>query len=521
MTSKTNTKQVQKLRRIRDDFPYFSKNFLKVKDKAGQIVRFELNQAQRYIHSMLEKQRIETGKVRALVLKARQMGSSTYLEGRYYHKASLNKGKSVFILTHEAESTKKLFSMARRFYDNVPDIMKPSLRHSNAKELIFDGIDSQYYVGTAGNADVGRGGTVQYLHGSETAHWDNTDQIVTGLMQSVPDMPDTEIVLESTANGLGNMFYEMCIGAINGENDYQLIFLPWFWMDEYESEVEGFEPTEEEFEYASLFLAKYPKTQQMRKLAWRRRKTAELGRSWKFKQEYPSTPQEAFVVSGDSLCRAEDIVRARQCKLKDKNAPMVIGVDPARKGDRTVIAFRRGRELAHYYTFDDMDEMRLVGILTQLIDKHNPAMVNIDVGLGYGTIDRLLELGYRNINGIHFGERAIESDVYRNKRAEMWCKLAEWLEQPDVNIPDNDALHADLMSVPEIQHTSDGTIRLVSKEKIREQYGKSPDIGDAVALTFALPVHRIAERKEQDRFRKKTESHATWKKIPNKVKYAH
>lgn len=519
MSSKTNTKQAQKLRRIRDEFPYFAQSFLKIKDKAGQIVPFELNQAQRFIHQKLEKQRLDTGKVRALILKARQMGSSTYLEGRYYHKASLNNGKSVFILTHEAESTKKLFSMARRFYDNVPDLMKPHLRHSNAKELIFDGIDSQYYVGTAGNADVGRGGTVQYLHGSETAHWDNTDQIVTGLMQSVPDMSDTEIVLESTANGLGNMFYEMCVDAMNSKNDYQLIFLPWFWMDEYESDPQDLILTEEEIEYASLFLDKYPKTQQMRKLAWRRRKTAELGRPWKFQQEYPSTPQEAFVVSGDSLCRAEDIVRARQCKLKDKHAPLVMGVDPARKGDRTVIAFRRGRELAHYYSFDDMDEMKLVGILINLIDKHEPAMVNIDVGLGYGTIDRLRELSYRNINGIHFGERAIESDIYRNKRAEMWCKLAEWLEQPDVNIPDDDALHADLMSVPEIQHTSDGTIRLVSKEKIREQYGKSPDIGDAVALTFAFPVRRIAERKEKMRVAKKPVSQASWKRVAKKPNY--
>ena len=504
-------KQIEKLTRLRNDFPYFAKHFLKIKDEDGNIVPLELNQAQRIIHEKLEQQRLETGKVRALILKGRQMGSSTYLEGRYYHKTSLNKGKSVFILTHEAESTKKLFAMSRRYYDNVLYQLKPKLRHSNAKELIFDGLDSQYYVGTAGNADVGRGGTVQYLHGSEVAFWDNTDSIMTGLMQSIPNNPGTEIVLESTANGLGNMFYNMCVKAMNKEIDYQLIFLPWYWMDKYEMALDNFEPTDKEIEYMALFLKKYPEEQQLRKMAWRRLKIAEFGRLWKFQQEYPSTPQEAFVVSGNSLCRAEYIVRARQCVKKDKHAPLVMGVDPARKGDRTVIAFRRGREIPAYYTFNDMDEMRLASVLIDLIDKHDPVMVNIDVGLGYGTIDRLRELNYKNINGVHFGERAIEADIYRNKRAEMWCKLANWLEQSDVNIPDDDALHADIMSVPEIQYTTDGTIKLVSKEKIKEEYGQSPDIGDAVALTFAYPVRRIAEQKERQRIQKKPRNVASWK----------
>ena len=518
MSGKTNSKQLQKLKRLRDDFPYFAKHFLKIKDEDGNIVPFELNSAQQYLHDKLEKQRLETGKIRALILKGRQMGSSTYFEGRYYHKVSLRPGKSVFILAHEADSSRKIFTMARRFYDKVPDAMKPRLKASNAKELIFDEIDSQYYVGTAGNADVGRGGTVQYVHGSETAFWDNTDDIMTGLMQSVPDKPGTEIVLESTANGLGNMFHQMYLDAIAGKNDYEVIFLPWYWMDKYESSSHDIVPDEAEREIMELYLKEFPEDQQLRKIAWRRRKIAEFGRLWKFHQEYPNTAQEAFVTSGDSLCRAEDIVRARQCNVRDKHAPLVMGVDPARIHDRTAIAFRRGREIPHYYTFDDMDEMRLVGLLINLIDKHNPAMVNIDVGLGYGTVDRLHELGYKNVNGVHFGELAIERDIYANKRAEMWCTLAKWLEKPDINIPDNDDLQADLASVPDIIPTSDGACRLVSKEKIKKEYGRSPDIGDAVALTFAYPVKRIAERHEKMKLQKKPANKASWKQVQSKTK---
>ena len=485
------TDEQQKVHQLyQENFKFFAERALKIKDKDGEVRPFTMNQAQEYIEKKLNEQRQKTGRVRALIVKGRQMGSSTYIGGRFYHRSTRNRGKSVFILTHEAESTKKLFAMVKRFHDYCPEPLRPHTKHSNARELVFDKLDSQYFVGTAGNADVGRGGTIQLFHGSEVAFWSNTDGIRTGVLQSVPKKPNTEIILESTANGVGNMFYEMCMKAARGESDYQLIFIPWFWLDEYEADVpEDFARTEEESDIANTYFHEYPEEKQNRKLAWRRLTLDDLGREWKFKQEYPNTFTEAFQVSGDSLISAEDIVRARECKVKDNDAPMIMGVDPARSGDRTVIAFRRGREVPHYYTWDDMDEMRLAGIVSQLIDKHKPLMCNIDVGLGYGTIDRLHERNYKNVNAVHFGSSANESDIYRNIRAEMWCNMAEWFKQRNVNIPDKDELHADLTAVPDIKHTSDGTIKLESKEKIKEDYGRSPDIGDALALTFSIPYN--------------------------------
>jgi len=481
-------KQQNKHNRFQTSLPYFAKHALKIKDKAGAIIPFEFNQAQMYIHEKLEHQKMATGKVRAVIVKARQMGSSTYLEGRYYHLITRNKGKSVFILTHESESTKKIFNMAKRFHDNIPEPLRPTIKNSNAKELIFDEMDSQFYVGTAGNANVGRSGTVQYFHGSEVAFWENTDGIMTGVLQSVPDMKDTEIVLESTANGIGNMFYKMAMKAARGNGDYQLIFIPWYWMDEYESDDNILDLTEDEILFKDTYLKEYPEERQQKKLSWRRKKLEELGREWKFRQEYPSTFTEAFQVSGDSLISVEYIVKARACKILSPNSPLVMGVDPARDGDRTVIVFRRGREIPHYYKFEHMDEMRLAGIIMNLLDKHKIHQINIDVANGYGTVDRLKEQGVKNVNGIHFASRAIESDIYRNIRAEMYCKMAEWIKQEDINIPDDDEFHADLTATPDIKYTSDGTIKLESKDKIKVSFGKSPDIADAAALTFALPI---------------------------------
>ena len=138
-----------------------------------------------------------------------------------------------FILTHKQEATDNLFSMVERFHLNCPAPVCPQIGRSNAKELAFSLLDSGYKVGTAGTEGVGRSDTIQYFHGSEVAFWKNADSHISGVLQAVPDEPGTEIILESTANGLGGLFYSMCKAAERGDSDYILIFLPWFWHGEY------------------------------------------------------------------------------------------------------------------------------------------------------------------------------------------------------------------------------------------------------------------------------------------------
>ena len=185
--------------KLKDDFEFYARNCLKVRSKSGEVKPLLLNKAQLFIHACIEEQKRKTGQVRSIILKGRQQGVSTYVEGRYYWQTTHRKGVRAFILTHEADSTSALFEMVERYHDSAPDFVKPVTGASNAKELIFSKLDSGYKVGTAGNKSVGRGTTLQYFHGSEVAYWPNAAEHAKGILQAVPDEPDTEIILESTA----------------------------------------------------------------------------------------------------------------------------------------------------------------------------------------------------------------------------------------------------------------------------------------------------------------------------------
>ncbi len=497
--SRLSSKLTRTHNRLQNELPFFANRCLVIKDKAGQIVPFQLNQAQRYLHTKLEEQLRKQGWVRALILKGRQQGCSTYVGARFYHKTSLKQGKSTFILSHEAKTTAKLFDMVERFYDNVNPAIRPHQGKHDAQQLKFDLINSEYTIGTAGNENVGRGGTLQFFHGSEVGFWEKTDGIETGILQSVADLPGTEIILESTANGMGNMFHQKCMQALEGKGDYMLVFIPWFWQDEYRRETpEDFAPTPEESKLAELY--GWDKEQ----IYWRRKKIETLGSLWKFQQEYPNNVKEAFVSSGNSLVSPEKLVEAMKSTIIDRSAPLIIGVDPARKGDRSIVTFRRGREFIKYVKYEEMDQMRLAGILAKIINRENPAKVFVDVAHGYGTLDRLRELGFGDIvRGVPFSEGALDPEKFANKRAEILCAVRDWVEEGGVSVPDDIELQVDLLSVPDYKETSTNRIIIEPKEKIKKDLGKSPDIYDAFALTFAYPVrHTRDNRNGQQLYRK-------------------
>ena len=147
---------------LRHDFSYYARHCLKVRSKSGAIVPFELNAVQRRVHEAAERQLAGTGRIRLLVLKARQPGISTYVEGRFYWKTTQRKGVRAFILTHRDQATNNLFAIAKRFHDNCPPAVKPQIKASNAKELDFLRLDSGYRVGTAKAEGVGRADTIQF-----------------------------------------------------------------------------------------------------------------------------------------------------------------------------------------------------------------------------------------------------------------------------------------------------------------------------------------------------------------------
>lgn len=503
--------------KLKTDFAHYASKCLSIRAKDGAIVNLSLNEAQAYLHSRLEAQRIRTGKVRALVLKGRQQGISTYVGGRFYHRVTHNKGLRCFILTHEQDATNNLFGMVDRYHQHCPPLVKPSTGAANAKELFFDRLESGYAVGTAGAKATGRSQTVQLFHGSEVAFWPNAATHFAGVVQAIPDLPGTEIILESTANGMGGEFHERWQQAEQGIGDYEAIFIPWFWQPEYRRDVPpDFELDDEEREYQAAHGL------DLEQMVWRRNKIAELKDPMLFKQEYPATAAEAFQMSGhDSFIAADLVLKARRHKA-EAIGPLVIGYDPAWKGsDRHSMAFRRGRSVFKIESRSKLDTMQGAGWAKQVIDTNKPARMFVDVGgVGAGVYDRLMEMGYGEVvRAINFGSAPLEPQPLdergkpkggaANRRAEMWMKSKEWLQEPGgVEIPDSDALQADAMA-PGYKYDSLTRLILESKEDIRKRGLRSPDEWDAVALTFAEPVFVYDDAEDDDREARNTRSSTT------------
>ncbi|MBL0320292.1 MAG: hypothetical protein IPP74_13530 [Alphaproteobacteria bacterium] len=208
-----------------------------------------------------------------------------------------------------------------------------------------------------------------------------------------------------------------------------------------------------------------------------------------------------FTAAADNvLITIDQVINACNKKFNPNEimgSPRIIGVDPARFGDdRSVILRREGLVAYEPKIFTKIDNMTLVGRLTQEIDDFNPDAVFVDAGRGEGVIDRCRQLGY-NVIEVNFGGVASKQNHYVNKRAEMWDLMREWITAGG-SLPDNRDLKSDLVT-PTYDYDPSNRIRLESKEKIKERLGKSPDIADALALTFAFPVKRksmITEKKE-------------------------
>lgn len=482
-----------------------------VLDKKGRLVPFKMNQAQRYLHSCLEEQKRRTGMVRALILKGRQEGCSLYMTARNFQGVTRSTGISALLISHQGEATGHLFSMIDRYHKHMDPRLQPVLGAANRTQMKFSELEGKFTVGTAGNEDVGRSGTNQRFHWSEAAYTDNAEMIQDGAMQTIPDLPGTEIVLESTANGPVGLFYNMCQNALHGRGNYILVFIPWWWMDEYAaSDLSGYAVetatlTDEEEIYIKENLKGYNRMVAVSKILWRRNKIIEFAGEgdWekgvrKFRQVYPANPIEAFQASGAGLFNGGAITAARKnITLTDENAPLVMGVDSAGNGpdgDRTIIAFRRGRHFTDFITVQKQPnmDMAVAGICIREINARGVDMCFVDVGYGHGTIDRMHELGYRRkVQAVSFGEGAMRNDVYLNKRSEMIIEFADWVNKGDVRIPDSDEFHSDLAVIPLDNTTSNGLRFIVAKKDIKKLHnGKSTDILDATVLTFAYPVRR-------------------------------
>jgi len=294
--------------------------------------------------------------------------------------------------------------------------------------------------------------------------------------------------------------------AEGGTGDYEAIFVPWFWSEEYRREVPpGFVLDNEEQEYADA----HDLTDEQ--MVWRRGKIHELKDPLLFRQEYPASAAEAFQITGhDSFIKPEIVLAARKATC-EAIGPLVIGADPARFGDdRFSLAWRKGRQVSKVESRGKVGTVEGANWLKQVIDADKPARVFIDLGgVGAGTVDILQSWGApydKIVVGVNFGGEPQEP-VYcladgskepgpRNRRAEMWQRSRDWLSQVGgADIPDHDSLQADACA-PGYGYDMNQRLLLESKERMRARGVRSPDEWDAVALTFAEPVKEPRMRVE-------------------------
>lgn len=301
-------------RRLREDFALYAKHALKIRTKAGDIRPLVLNAAQAYFLEQIEAQRAATGRIRAIILKGRQQGLSTAVGARLMFRVTQKQARKALVVAHKAESTRALFDMTRRYYENLPEVLKPQKAYSSRTELMFEKLQSGYIVATAGGDGIARGETLQYVHLSEVAFWPKASASANfnALMQAVPEADDTEVYIESTANGVTGVFAEQWNQAVRGENGFLPIFIPWFWQPEYRADVpQDFRRTPDEDRLAELHGL------DDEQLVWRRRKVAQNGLEL-FKQEYPCTPDEAFLTTGRPVFDSERVAE----RLREVGEPL-------------------------------------------------------------------------------------------------------------------------------------------------------------------------------------------------------
>ena len=347
----TEAEQIAQVKSYRESFVLYAGKCLTIKDHhTANLVPLTLNNGQRILHAVAEKQKKECGYVRILLDKARRFGGSTYVEGRYYWRTSMNFNRSAFIVAHEEDSTNTLFGMARLFHERNP--IAPQTRYSSKKELLFDtakgtGLKSEYSLACARNTDAGRSQGIHYLHGSEVAFWPDADTLLDGIMSCVPPPPaETEIFLESTGNGFGNRFQKDVFSVyqagkypyyqedgityawMSPGSEWVLVFIPWFAHEIYKREFQS-AGQREEFEKqlhnkvlnkelmvweaceALKLQKKYSLS--LEQLHWREWAIENIfkGRIEKFRQEFPATVEESFLSKGSNtypkdLCDALD-----------------------------------------------------------------------------------------------------------------------------------------------------------------------------------------------------------------------
>jgi hypothetical protein len=309
---------------LKDDKKYIE-NLFYIKDKSGNRTKLKLNYAQQKVESVIKNQEEQGKPVRIIVLKARQQGISTYIDALGFKRTITEKNRHFAIVTQETSATNNLLERLKYAKNNLPEVLKPAEKNSNAKEIVWENknkpsnsLSSQISCYTAGGKEIGRSKTIQFLHLSELAFWNETfaKDNYTAITQTVANTPNTAIIIESTANGF-NLFRELWYG----DNDYEKVFIGWNEEPSYSIQCDNL-PNKTEYEIE--LQEQYNLTDSQ--LLWRRWciKNNCSGDVNKFKQEYPITPDEAFISTGTPIFNNNLVInRLNELrKLQEINRPI-------------------------------------------------------------------------------------------------------------------------------------------------------------------------------------------------------
>lgn len=241
--------------------------------------------------------------VRILVLKARQLGFSTVSEGVIFNWMFLHPGTEGMVLANETDTSEALFNKTKLYWETWPFNKHFHLKYATKQNMHWLETGSSLKIATAGNRMTGRGHTFHAVHLSEVAFYPDPKRLMLGLQQSVPEKHGTIMILESTANGVGNYFYNLWNSAVEGESSYIPLFFPWWKHPEYRmatslNTVLELDPDEKKL-FRLMAEQGYPNDRAFEHLHWRRwtlkNKVSDLEQ---FMQEFPSEPEEAFRTSG-------------------------------------------------------------------------------------------------------------------------------------------------------------------------------------------------------------------------------
>lgn len=355
-----------------EDHRTYAEDLLVVQTPEGELIPFKFNNVQSALDEIMKD--IEaSGRFKRLIIdKLRRAGCSSWADSRGFHKSATQPNHYSLLIAHEPEATDTIFGMTKRFYAHMPKAAKPQVLYDNRKALVFNtktrigGLDSEIKCGTAGKENFGSSQLINFLHCSEFSKWPThtIDDLMTSLMPTIPKTADSEIIIESTANGIGNKYHSMWLAAryhyemyldeegklawrssindtgYNETNTWSRVFIPWFVFEKCAVPVAQWERqtgqkfvlTKEEQRLIDTHMKGCPPTVQKQKIAWYRQVLTDdfHGDEARRAQEYPTTWQESFMSNGEAAFNLYQVqAKLEAALLRERKTPCIkYDVDP-------------------------------------------------------------------------------------------------------------------------------------------------------------------------------------------------